>query len=151
MGLDDDDDSYFTELEQSLEIEEQSPETETEKELSLETETEEELSLETDESSSHVEVCAPRQNCFIHELPLQERTTRFQKALPFMNKIFRHLKLKNISLVSQPLKACVWHIFIQMRAAKTGNHNRVEKLLKRNADPNTKEIDPVKTVITLFL
>ena len=92
-----------------------------------------------------------RDKISLFKISLQERTSRFQRAVSFMRGVFRQLRLKDISLVSQPLKAYAWHIFIQMRAAKTGNLNRVEKLLKRNADPNTKEIDPVKTVITLFL
>lgn len=41
------------------------------------------------------------------------------------------------------------NVVIQMRAAKTGNHTKVARLLRDGADPNTKKIDTVSTVENL--
>ena len=62
-------------------------------------------------------------------------------------KFFRNFRLRDIRLVSVSLchylHNCIEYYNVQMRAAKSGNHNTVEELLKRGADPNTKEVDYV--------
>ncbi len=86
----------------------------------------------------------------MQEGAVQGETTRLQRVASLITGFIRQFRPKDVRLVSAVILCIMYRHEIgisQLRAAKAGDHVKVENLLKRGANPNTKEIDTVAITV----